>query len=191
MTAKEHPTSNLIKAIHAGQISEVISALNEGADIDAPDMHGHRGLPLRAACFEGNLAIVHELLMRGANVNATASDGSAAPLRLALRKKHHDVVALLQQHGAQMPEGFSLPAPPASPVSPAELTLDDAEVPAPPESKPDSNIIEFSHHDTLLATDDSDTPSQFGTETNVLSMDLLFLEENEANHASPRPKNSP
>ena len=184
MTAKEHSTSNLIKAIHAGQISDVISALGEGADIDAPDMHGYRGLPLRTACFEGNLAIVRELLTRGANVNAAASDGPAAPLRLALRKGHQDVISLLQQHGAQIPEGFA----PRSNAT--KLTLDDAEVPELPESKPDNNIIEFSHSDSSPTLDPLDTPSQFGTETNVLSMDLLFHDENEANHASPRPENS-
>lgn len=198
MTATKSPTSDLIRAIHAGQISDVINALNEGADIDAEDMHGFAGLPLRTASFEGNLAIVRELLARGANENAAASDGPAAPLRLALRKGHQDVVALLQQHGAQMPEGFVAHASPIPATlaavhspSPAELTLDDAEVPTFPESIPDSNVIEFSHHDGLPVTDLLDIPSQFGTETNVLSMDLLFHDESEAHDASARPKNTP
>lgn len=184
MTIRENSTSNLIKAIHAGQISDVITALNEGADIDAPDMHGYRGLPLRTACFEGHLAIVRELLMRGANVNAAASDGPAAPLRLALRKGHQEIIALLLQQGAQIPQGSALPA------NVTELTLDDAVLSEIPESKPDNNMIEFSHNDSFPALDLLDTPSQFGTETNVLSMDLLFHEEDEANLASPLPKNS-
>jgi len=184
MTAKGLTTSNLIDAIHAGLISGVVNALDAGADIESADMHGYPGLPLRTACFDGNLGIVRELLTRGANVNAAASDGPGAPIRLALRKGHQDIVALLLRHGAQMPEGI------APPSDTTEAMLDHADVPTRPESKPDSNIIEFSHYDTFPAADDADTASQFGTETNALRVDLLFLDENGEHHASAHPKNS-
>ena len=84
MTVKSFTTNKLIDAIRAGSLSGVLTALNDGGDIEMPDMHGCSGLPLRTACFEGNLAIVRELLNRGANPNAIASDGPGAPLRLAL-----------------------------------------------------------------------------------------------------------
>jgi hypothetical protein len=182
MTTKGITTSNLIEGIHAGRLSAVISALDDGADIETPDMHGFSGLPLRTACFEGNLPIIRELLNRGANVNAATSDGPGAPLRLALRKGHQEVVALLLQHGAHMPDGL------AAALASAPKSV-DLEAPTLPESKPDSNIIEFTRDDNILTNDGLDTPSQFGTETNLLSMDLLFLDEHEAHHTSPRPKN--
>jgi len=184
MTAKRLTTSNLIEAIHAGLLSGVVNALDQGADIESTDMHGWPGLPLRTACFEGNLGIVRELLTRGANVNAAASDGPGAPIRLAMRKGHQDIVALLLRHGAQTPEGI------ASPSDTTEAMPDRAEVLTQPESKPDSTVIEFFHYDTFPADDDSDTPSQFGTDTNALSVDLLFLDENEAHHVSAQPKNN-
>ena len=75
MTNKGSTASKLIAAIRAGRLNGVINALDDGADIEEPDMHGSRGLPLRTACFEGNLAIVRELLTYGANPNAAASHG--------------------------------------------------------------------------------------------------------------------
>lgn len=190
MTANGNTSSKLIDAIHAARLSSVIVALDDGADIEAPDMHGFKGLPLRTACFEGNLAIVRELLTRGADINAAASDGPSAPLRLALRKGHQDIIALLLQQGAQIPQGLSLNADHYNGI--ANPLLEDAEVPTLPESQPDSNIIEFTHHDitdithpnTFIGKDDGDTPSQFGTETNVLSMDLLFMDDSDGHHTA-------
>lgn len=187
MTAKGYTPSSLIEAIHAGQLSGVINALNDGADIEMADMHGYRGLPLRAACFEGNLAIIRELLNRGADVNAVASDGPNAPVRLALRKGHEDVATLLLQHGATMPTSFE--APTKSFASAEEPMLEPAEIPMLPDSKPESNIIEFTRAEAFLTPDEVDSPSQFGTETNVLSMDLLFLDEGDGHPLSPAPKN--
>lgn len=189
MTTPGSTTNKLIEAIHAGRLSDVINALNQGVDIETPDMHGCRGLPLRTACFQGDLAIVRELLKRGADVNAAANDGPGAPIRLALRKGHWDVIALLQQHGAQLPESVPAAARTPPPV------LDEADIPALPDSSPDSNVIEFTRTDftrteTLLTAAETELPSQFGTETNVLSMDLLFHDENEAPLASARPKNT-
>ena len=145
MTVKGFTTNKLIDAIHANSLSAVLDALDDGDDIEMPDMHGCSGLPLRAACFEGNLAIVRELLNRGANPNAIASDGPCAPLRLALRKGHQDIADLLLQKGAMPPGDITIRAE----------TLEETE-----------------------------TPSHFGTDTNLLSMDLLFLEENEDSDAS-------
>lgn len=185
MTNKGSTASKLIAAIRAGRLNGVINALDDGADIEEPDMHGSRGLPLRTACFEGNLAIVRELLTYGANPNAAASDGPGAPLRLALRQKHNEIAALLLQQGAVIPAGlvidpkvFEIPCAPL----PGETLA-----PSLPETKPD-NIIEFTRSETNLPVSIKDDVSEtFGTETNALSMDLLFLEDDEALHLLGQP----
>ncbi|HSG23577.1 MAG TPA: hypothetical protein VLA64_11550 [Azonexus sp.] len=88
MAARIFTPTNLMMAIRAGLLDGVINAIAMGADIEEADMHGFAGLPLRTACFEGNLAIVRELLNHGADINAIAGDGPSAPLRLAKRGKH-------------------------------------------------------------------------------------------------------
>jgi hypothetical protein len=188
MTAKGLTPNNLIEAIHAGRLSGVINALDNGNDVEMPDMHGFSGLPLRTACFEGNLAIVRELLSHGANPNAVASDGPGAPLRLALRRGHQEIVALLLQNGAVVPEGVVI-APEISDIQCAPLP-GEAIVPSLPESKPD-NIIEFSSSSLPppsepLLEDDAETTGHYGTETSLLSMDLLFLEEDDAHDPPPK-----
>ncbi|NTV71807.1 MAG: ankyrin repeat domain-containing protein [Azonexaceae bacterium] len=207
MTFKGFTTNKLIDAIRAGSLSGVLNALDDGEDIEMPDMHGCSGLPLRTACFEGNLAIVRELLNCGANPNAMASDGPAAPLRLALRKKHQDIVDLLLQKGAMPTDGMAIPsllqdAPiiplPEEVITSAETKQDnivefsscviaqptgEATIPPPPDGKL-GNLIEFSSSDLPLATNEADTPTQFGTDTSLLSMDLLFLEEDENQNVS-------
>ena len=185
MTARGFTINNLIEAIRAGSLSGLINSLADGDDIEMPDMHGYGGLPLRTACFEGNLAIVRELLSHGANPNTGSNDGPGAPLRLALKKEHQDIVALLLENGAVLPEGVVIA--PEIPDIPYDPTPFEADIPVPPESKPD-NMIEFSSSSLPLPTDDSDTPTHFGTATSLLSMDLLFQEENEAHIAPPQEK---
>jgi len=92
MAAKFFTPSKLMTAIRAGLLDEVINAIATGGNIEEADMHGIPGLPLRTACFEGNLEIVRELLNRGADINAIASDRPEAPLRLAQRGKHQSTV---------------------------------------------------------------------------------------------------
>jgi hypothetical protein len=135
-------SSALIEAIRAGSLSGVISALEGGEDIEMPDMHGYLGLPLRTACFSGNPAIVRELLSRGAKPDAIASDGPGAPLRLALRNGHQEIVDLLLNHGTAAP----------------------AQVTPPPQTE----------------------DSSFGTDTGLLSMDLLFMDEDDADGHPPQ-----
>lgn len=210
MTDKGLTRNKLIDAIHSGSLSGVLNALDNGGDIELPDMHGYSGLPLRTACFEGNLAIVRELLNRGANPDAIASDGPGAPLRLALRKGHQDIADLLLQKGATPPDGATLPAVildapsvalPDEITTPSETTpdniveftpsvppppTDEAIYPPLPDSKP-GNLIEFSSSDLPLSADETAAPSHFGTDTSLLSMDLLFLEEDDTQDASPQP----
>lgn len=102
--------SELHKAIERGDLSAVVAALERGADIEATDIHGAPGLPLRTACFRGHDQIVVELIQRGANIHASNADGSGAPLRTAARGKHWNIVNLLLAHGAAKPPGLDLPA---------------------------------------------------------------------------------
>jgi len=177
MIAKGSAPSKLIAAVRTAHLGNVLMALAEGANVDEPDMHGYAGLPLRTACFKGDLAIVRELLKHGANPNAEASDGPGGALRLALRCGHRDIAGLLLQHGASIPDGLVvdpaiIPAPSEPPpVHTASL---------PPTVKPADNLIEFTPSEIRYsAANDSETLDIFGTETNALSADLLFLEDNE------------
>lgn len=194
MTARGFKTSSLIEAIQASQLDGVIAALDGGDDIELPDMHGYGGLPLRTACFEGNLAIVNELLKRGANPNTATSDGPGAPLRLALRRGHQDIVKLLQQQGATLTGESAIAS--ATLILDAPLNpLPDEPAPQNPDHKPD-NIIEFTpsgftRGDTAMPDDDMESPGHFGTETNLLSMDLLFLEEGETPDLLIEPEKKP
>lgn len=101
-------TSALIHAINHGDLDAVIAALDAGADIEAVDVHGHAGLPLRTACFHGHLGIVFELLKRGADVRAASYEGIGAPVRAAVRGGRRDIVRLLLEHGAELPPGVNV-----------------------------------------------------------------------------------
>lgn len=174
MTNKGFSPSKLIAAIRASHLGGVLTALDAGADVNEADIHGYHGLPLRTACFEGNLAIVRTLLQRGADPNAGASDGPGAAMRLALRRQHQDIVALLQQHSAQSADEQASPTTPAPNIQPE------------PESTPETGsntaegLIEFTYSEIKYGKPVDYAPQDtFGTETNALSADLLFLDEDE------------
>lgn len=178
MTEKGLPPSKLIRAIRAARLSGVVIALDDGADIEEVDVHGHAGLPLRTACFEGNLAIVRELLLRGADPNASAADGASAPLRLALRREHHEIAALLIQQGARPPNGMTIP-PDVLSIKSAPLP-GEAVVPELPAGTVADNLIEFTPSNlSFHKPGAAETTESFGTETNAISADLLFLDEDE------------
>lgn len=190
MAAKNFTPSKLIVAIREGLLSGVIKAIEEGCDIEEADMHGFVGLPLRTACFEGDLAIVRELLNHGANINAIASDGPGAPLRLAQRRGHESVIELLQLHGAEMqPLLEARPSPSASShVIEFETRPIKAIVPRLPEetpAPPPDNIIEFSiapppvEHliEPAHLIEEVDVTACYGTDTNLLTLDLMRLNE--------------
>lgn len=167
-------TSRLIAAIRAGNRDEVLAALRAGANIEEADMHGHRGLPLRTACFAGNPTIVGDLIAHGADVNAPGSDGPSAPLRLARRRGHHDIFELLLAHGAHVPADLGalqtavVAVPPRPPPTSA---------PSVPTSPPAPSVAppEFTLPDPASETplDDGD----FGERTRLISMDLMFDED--------------
>jgi hypothetical protein len=59
--------NELVKGIMQGKLPSVVSALEAGADIESPDVHGFSGFPLRMACALGHREIVQELLQRRAS----------------------------------------------------------------------------------------------------------------------------
>jgi len=194
MAEKNFTASKLIVAIREGLLSGVIKAIEEGCDIEEADMHGFVGLPLRTACFEGDLAIVRELLNHGANINAVASDGPGAPFRLAQRRGHQSIVELLLLHGAEMLP--SLEASPSQRPSPSatshiiEFETTPIEAIAPqlaeePTTAPPDNLIEFSSAPPPVEhsiepehlIEEVDVTACYGTDTNLLTLDLMRLSE--------------
>ena len=105
---KPSPPSQLILAIRADNPAAVEDALNAGGDPYEADMHGQKGVPLRTACFNGNLEIISLLLRKGADINVAGYEGLAMPLRLAFRNKQKDVVQLLLDHGSIIPAELDL-----------------------------------------------------------------------------------
>lgn len=193
MAAKISPPSKLISAIRAGDISEVFAALDHGADLEEADVHGFIGLPLRTACFEGNVEIVQELLNRGANINAMAGDGPNAPMRLAQRRKHQPIIALLIEHGAPSNTDTKVMAEPSSlfparnstthepPPAAAEVAT---KVPEPEHTEPaktltsTDNLIEYTP--TAIPTpamEEHDLTACYGVDTNLLDFDLQRLQD--------------
>lgn len=178
-------SDKLLDAIRADRLTAVINALDDGADIEAADMHGYPGLPLRTACYLGNLTIVRELLALGANPSAAAGDGTSAPLRLAMRRQHKEIAALLLKAGAEIPDDLDI-TPDILEITPQALP---GELPIPhlPETSND-NIIEFTPSPTSFSVPSADDFEDFGTATNALSTDLLFLDEDHILDLEPRPE---
>jgi hypothetical protein len=202
MSATGFPISQLITAIRQASLPAVINALDAGADIEEADQHGQAGLPLRTSCFAGNVEVVRELIVRGANVNAAGSDGPGMPLRLALRARNMEIVALLLACGAQVPPGVTLPpelqadrqktptrqqempaiefTPPPRPVSPPaelfpELPLATTTLPAPAQGIENYHVLE-----------EVDITANYGLDTNLLTLDMLRQNEEAAKAAAQK-----
>lgn len=178
MSGKSPSPSKLIEAIRKGYLRTVIDALDDGANIEEADIHGHPGLPLRTACFQGDLAIIDELIRRGANINATGADGPGMPIRLAVRAKNSKVIALLLKHGAMIPENFRIP--PALLEEPEMVELPPLDIPLDFNAQTADLVeTEINSYDII---EDIDIHSSRGTDTNILTMDLMNLQE------APEPK---
>lgn len=176
MPHKALQPSNLVAAIRSGRLSGVIRAIEDGADIEEVDIHGVRGLPLRTACFEGSMAIVRELLRAGANINAMAIDGPGAPLRLALRGGHGEIAAFLLQNGAETPPGLLIDQAILNKVGSLSPLPREAPVPTLPDPAPGQSL-ELTKASLELAIEEVDVPSCYGTDTNLLTLDLLQIDE--------------
>ena len=98
---------DLIKAIRTGLLSEVVAALNAGAPLELHDGQGDPGLPLAMACFMGQAEIVRELAIRGAKVNFANNMEATSPLSMALRGSRTEVIKVLIEFGAEIPNGVN------------------------------------------------------------------------------------
>lgn len=96
---------DLLKAVRAGRLQDVIQALDSGAELDDPQ-DGEPGLLLGMACFLGYADIVTELVKRGAQVNLTDNTLPTSPLSMAVRGKRNEVLRTLIQLGVQVPDGM-------------------------------------------------------------------------------------
>lgn len=192
MGSNSFGASALIEAIRASNLHRVVSALDDGADIEESDVHGFPGLPLRTACFTGGIAIIRELINRGANVNAPTADGPGAPLRLALRAGHTEIVALLLTNQAQVPEDLVIP--PAIFERAQEISVgrvesldvpmlefenhahsplpDNAPAGQPTPGAIGSNIIEFEKTVPDHLIEHVDMKGVYGVDTNILAIDF-------------------
>jgi ankyrin repeat protein len=92
-------TTALMVACRWGKIDLVQGLLNRGAMVDTPRSPGGR-TPLMITCaYYGGVAICQLLVDHGADVNATAKDGSTA-LMLAAKSAKITVVEFLLARGA-------------------------------------------------------------------------------------------
>jgi ankyrin repeat protein len=90
---------NLFQAATYGDIANVRTYLDLGANIDVKD---YRGLTsLQIACARGHLNVVRLLLDRGANIEAAGESGQTS-LILASMEGHLDVVKELLDRGANI-----------------------------------------------------------------------------------------
>lgn len=186
MSGNKYTQSKLIESIRNTSLTGVIEALDRGADFEEADMHGQRGLPLRTACFVGNLAIIRELIARGADINAAGSDGPCAPLRLAIRCRHHGVAALLIKQGASIPDGLSLTQDILAQVDALDAPPVVFEAPSlPEESFAAATARNAAEAPPLDLEVDARPADSMGTETRMLTMDLLRFNESEEEHAVP------
>jgi ankyrin repeat protein len=192
MGSNSFGASPLIEAIRANSLHRVIAALEDGADVEEKDIHGYAGLPLRTACFSGNVPIIRELLDHGADVNAPTADGPGAPLRAALRAGHTEIVALLLSHDALIPFGLEIPLSVYERAK--ELTTGNSEsldipmlefdrdampsVSTPQSVKTDTktahggNVIEFSSVVPDENIEEVDLRGVYGVDTSVLTLDF-------------------
>ena len=87
----------LFLAAATGKAEAVRYLLDEGADVNARDEFGHTALT--EATFNGNVAVIRELLVRGAEINIVAVDGTA--LDLATRTNNAAAADLLKHYGGK------------------------------------------------------------------------------------------
>ncbi len=97
---------NLIKAVRSGRLAEVKALLDAGAGVELDDGAGDPGLPMGVACFMGFVDIVRELANRGATVNLADNSVQTSPLNMALRGGKTEVVRVLIELGAELPDGL-------------------------------------------------------------------------------------
>lgn len=93
----ENINKKLFTAIEKNTVKSVLSALDQGADVNCQHPDGWK--PLIYAAKIGNYRLVSALLEAGANVNDTTPNNTTA-LMIAVLKERYRVTRLLLEHGA-------------------------------------------------------------------------------------------
>ncbi len=99
------PPVDLIKAVRSGLLTEVVAALDAGAQAGLHDGSDDAALALAIACFMGHAEIVLELVNRGEKVNWAENRDPKSPLSMAIRGGKTEVVKLLIELGVEVPSG--------------------------------------------------------------------------------------
>ena len=89
---------DLLKAVEAGQLSDVTSLLGKGANVNATDDFDRT--PLMMSALGGHGPIAQALIEAGADLNATAKYGQTA-LEFAEDQGNSEVVSMLKAAGAR------------------------------------------------------------------------------------------
>lgn len=93
----------LVYAAYGHDVRTVRALLDHGVSITATD-RGPRRTVVHAAAAAGDLAILREVISRGAEVNALDRAGDS-PLELALANNHADCARFLEERGAKRIRG--------------------------------------------------------------------------------------
>ena len=99
MTAISAAETRLHRAARVGDVAEIRSLIEDGADVNVKTLYGET--PLFEAAEAGHREAVELLLASGADVNA-ASDLSGAALHIAIVRGHKDIAQLLIENGADV-----------------------------------------------------------------------------------------
>lgn len=155
--------ADLIKAIRTGRLSDVLAALDSGAQVEMHDGQGDPGLPLGIACFMGHVDIVRELVIRGAKANFPDNSAPTSPLSLAIRGGKTEVVRALIELGAEVPPGMQTGLS-ENELMLARLKAQHAAVQAAKMSASQGHLPVFEEIEMVRC---------FGTDTSVLDADMI------------------
>lgn len=169
-------STDLIKAIRTGRLSEVLAALDAGAQVEMNDGQGDPGLPLGIACFMGHVDIARELIIRGAKANFPDNSEPTSPLSLAVRGNRKEVVRALIELGAKVPPGMQTGLSEQE-VAVARLKAEHAAVAAAKTAQASAAALpEFEEIEIVRL---------FGTDTGVLDADMIRAAQEMGKKAKP------
>ncbi len=98
------PSQKLIPIIRSGRLSALRRLFDAGLQLDLHDEQGDASLAMGMACHMGHPEIVRELFTRGVPVNRPDNRLPTSPLSMAIRGKQPEIVRLLLELGADLPD---------------------------------------------------------------------------------------
>ena len=98
----EDKNEKLIDSFYNGNVEDTIIAINQGADVNTPDIYG-RYTPCLIASQEGHDKVVSVLIAAGEDVNKPDNNnGGYTPCYIASYKGHDKAVSVLIAAGADV-----------------------------------------------------------------------------------------